>query len=76
MITANDRPGLIGKISANLEQLGLSIEQISIDHADEEKNLVDIELYLRIQKQITSTDQIMEVIAEIEGIKQVIIPSE
>ncbi|GMA64306.1 MgtC/SapB family protein [Alicyclobacillus fastidiosus] len=37
MITANDRPGLIGRISAALEQLGLSIEQISIDRTDEEK---------------------------------------
>ncbi|GMA63168.1 MgtC/SapB family protein [Alicyclobacillus fastidiosus] len=77
LITANDRPGLIAKISAALEQLGLSIEQISIDRTDEEKDLVEIELYLRIQKQISSTDKvIIEVVAEIDGIKQVIIPSE
>lgn len=76
MITANDRPGLIGKISAALEQLGLSIEQISIDRTDEENNLVDIELYLRVQQQIASTDKVTEVLAEIDGIKQVIISPE
>ncbi|WAH42472.1 MgtC/SapB family protein [Alicyclobacillus fastidiosus] len=76
MITANDRPGLIGRISAALEQLGLSIEQISIDRTDEEKNQVDIELYLRVQKQMANTEKVIEVVAEINGVKQVIIPSE
>lgn len=76
IITANDRPGLIARISANLEQLGLSIEQISIDHTDEELSIVEIELYLRIQRQAMSTEKVLEVIAEIEGIKQVTVPTE
>ncbi|WP_083511822.1 MgtC/SapB family protein [Alicyclobacillus acidiphilus] len=76
MITADDQPGLIGKISAALEQLGLSIEQMSIDRMDQQQSLVDIELFLRKQKQIAGTDKVMQVIAEIDGIKNVVFPSE
>lgn len=76
MITAHDRPGLIARVSAALEEQGLNIEQISIDRTDEEKNQVEIELYLRVQKQKPDAVKLIEVVTEINGVTQVIIPSE
>ncbi|GLG00722.1 methyltransferase [Alicyclobacillus hesperidum subsp. aegles] len=76
MITANDSPGLIGKISSALERFGMSIEQILIDRTDEEKSLVDIDLYVRIHQHMSSKEKVMQAIAEIDGIKQIVMPSE
>lgn len=73
-ITADDRPGLIGKIGAALEILGVHIEQMSIDRTEEEGDLVDIELYLRMQKQSTGAEKMKDFLTEIDGIKQIRFP--
>lgn len=76
MITAHDHPGLITKVSAAFEELGLSIEYISIDRTNEEKNQVNIELFLRVQKQVLGAAKLIEVVTAINGVRQVVIPSE
>ncbi|MCL6452119.1 MAG: MgtC/SapB family protein [Alicyclobacillus sp.] len=71
LVTAHDKPGLIGRLSAELEQLGLSIEQVSVERADEEREVMEIELYLRFQKQAVSMARVVERVAEIDGVEQV-----
>lgn len=73
-VTVSDLPGMIGKMNDTLGALGLTIEQISINRTDREKDLIDIELYILAQRRMPRTDEIIEAISELDGVVQVALP--
>ena len=76
VLTADDKPGLIGHIGNRIERLGATIEQIAIDRTDEDISVVQIELHLRYPKSAISNEMVGAHLFDLDGVRQVQFPSD
>ena len=76
VLTADDKPGLIGHIGNRIEHLGATIEQINIDRTDEDMSVVQIDLHLRYPKSVISNEMVAAHLFDLDGVRQVQFPSD